>query len=646
MKYTLLFILINIVALQAAAQIKIGDNPKSISPASLLELESTNKGLLIPRIHRDSLLSSALNSAPNGMLIYQIEGDSLFIRQQNKWVCISNQNNIEQKNIYLFPEDFGANPNDANFDNSSAIQQAIDSALQCGKIVYFDQGDYYVQKTIYIRKRLSNNHDDGIKMVGAGISHTRIISKVNNNALIVMENTLYSNSKPIPGYFFKGGYIKNILFMGTGGKGNCFNITGWWAGLLENIQIQNFNGNGIHMPTQNNFGPPYDAFGNAYTDNYSSFISLKNSQIDNNEGWGYYDEKENTSSDLNCEKTVIASNGKGGIRFGGQSLRLVGCAIAYNGFGSNTGGGLELAVNGNSSHNNFITQNEFDANHQYHIKMNGVINNQIVSNRFLFHDLIDTSKMTPANGAILLASDSLYPYADNVTISNNYVRVDYPTKAFTNRQQLYFVRFLNHASSINIKIENNFFQALPTGFTKYHNFTRYDYYFDSRLGITNNIIIDDPNTGSYFNSARGALPPYFDGIIQNKSIDTISSTINLKFPITYGGYNILNLEEYVQFYDTTKNEFQIPESGYYEINASLGIQSNSASNNLKLEYYIDHALYSTHAYPVLTGSDSWVSDKLIIYCYKGLKLNIKLKASSAINFSVSEQSKVFIKMLR
>lgn len=45
-------------------------------------------------------------------------------------------------------------------------------------------------------------------MIGAGISHTRIISKVNNNALIVMENTLYSNSKPIPGYFFKGGYIK------------------------------------------------------------------------------------------------------------------------------------------------------------------------------------------------------------------------------------------------------------------------------------------------------------------------------------------------------------------------------------------------------------------------------------------------------
>ena len=34
----------------AQAQIKIGENIEDISPYSLLELENTNKGLLIPRM--------------------------------------------------------------------------------------------------------------------------------------------------------------------------------------------------------------------------------------------------------------------------------------------------------------------------------------------------------------------------------------------------------------------------------------------------------------------------------------------------------------------------------------------------------------------------------------------------------------------
>jgi hypothetical protein len=461
-----------------------------------------------------------------------------------------------------------------------------------------------------------------------------------------MENAFHGSGVPIPGYFFMGGYIKNIEFQGASKSGNALNITGWWYGKLENIKIRSFGGNGINMPMKNNFGPPYDNNGNAYTDNYSSFITISNSQIDNNMGWGYYDEKENTSSDLYCDKTVFASNRKGGIRFGGQSLRIIGGAIAYNGFGSHDGGGIELGVNGNSSHNNYMTQIEFDGNHQYHIKMNSVLNTRIISCRFLFHDLIDPTKMAPAKGGILLATDSLYPYARNVHISDNFIRVDYPTKAFSPRQSLYFTRFLSHASCSNIYIENNLFQSLPTGFSAYHDFTRYDYYFDSRLGIEYNITINDPEAGTFYPTARGKLPPYIDGIIKNTSLNnTETARLNFSLPFTYGGNNILNLSEYIQFYDSTNSVFTVPESGYYEINLGISAITSGSAGRLSFYYYLNDSQYAEHKYFLNNGDNYWISDRFILYCYKGLALSFKISSTVGLTLNPN-QSKVFIKLMQ
>ncbi|MEI6091713.1 MAG: hypothetical protein WCR42_14755 [bacterium] len=576
----------------------------------------------------------------------RIAKDSLFIKLSDSTLINAGQAVLRnQNNVYLFVEDFGARPDDSSFDNSVAIQNALDSALKIGKILYFGKGNYYIKKTLYIRKYLQTEHDEGIKILGAGINQTIITSLVQNQPLIIMENALNKTGKPIPGYFFKGGYIKNIMFQGTTGTGNCLNITGWWAGLLENVQIRNFGGNAVNMPIRNNFGPPNDPKGNAYTDNYSSFISIRNSQFDNNLGWAYYDERDNTSSDLICEKSVFASNYKGGIRFGGQSLRIVGCAIAYNGFGSSSGGGLELGVTGNSSHNNFITQTEFDGNHNYHIKMNSVMNTTVTSNRFLFHDLIDKTKMAPTKGAILLAADSLYPYANNINITNNYIRVDYPTSAFSPKQSLYFVKFLAHAATSNVTIQNNFFQSLPEGFQKYHDFYRYNYYFTSRLGITNNIIIDDPALTEYYPSARGKMPPYLDGIITNSAIDLINANLNIKLPLTSGGLNTLNLPEYTQFYDSTSSTFNIPESGYYEINISLGIESIPVSGTLTFEYFLDNSSVDSHSHNLIQGKKDWIFDKLILYCYAGQKLNIKSNSTSTYLKNINDNSKLFIRLI-
>src|SRR5689334_16542361 len=55
----------------AGAQVKLGDNPTNINPNSILEMESSNKGMLLPRIS----LTATSNAAPlsgfvAGMTVY------------------------------------------------------------------------------------------------------------------------------------------------------------------------------------------------------------------------------------------------------------------------------------------------------------------------------------------------------------------------------------------------------------------------------------------------------------------------------------------------------------------------------------------------------------------------------------------------
>jgi len=82
------------VCVQLNAQVKIGDQPTNVSNASLLELQSTNKGFLLPRL-TDTLVINALNP-PDGMLIYFTPDKSLRIRKHNGWIKVMDNVNAVQ----------------------------------------------------------------------------------------------------------------------------------------------------------------------------------------------------------------------------------------------------------------------------------------------------------------------------------------------------------------------------------------------------------------------------------------------------------------------------------------------------------------------------------------------------------------------
>jgi len=79
----------------AFAQVKIGNNPNTINANSLIELESTNKGLLAPRMALNSLISASPLTAPvpEGMLVYSIGGtltDGLYEWNGSQWMRVLN----------------------------------------------------------------------------------------------------------------------------------------------------------------------------------------------------------------------------------------------------------------------------------------------------------------------------------------------------------------------------------------------------------------------------------------------------------------------------------------------------------------------------------------------------------------------------
>lgn len=75
------------VAILSQAQLKIGDNPTNIQKSSILELESTRQGLLLPRL-TDTVAINAL-TPPDGMIIYLTADNSLRLRSNGSWKKIA-----------------------------------------------------------------------------------------------------------------------------------------------------------------------------------------------------------------------------------------------------------------------------------------------------------------------------------------------------------------------------------------------------------------------------------------------------------------------------------------------------------------------------------------------------------------------------
>ena len=86
--YLSLFILL-LASVEVHAQAKLGDNPTNVNPNVLLELESSDKGLLIPRLTTSQRDTAFTADVPEGLIIYNTTEDCLQVYSNALWNCLS-----------------------------------------------------------------------------------------------------------------------------------------------------------------------------------------------------------------------------------------------------------------------------------------------------------------------------------------------------------------------------------------------------------------------------------------------------------------------------------------------------------------------------------------------------------------------------
>ncbi|WP_423736302.1 hypothetical protein [Chitinophaga caseinilytica] len=73
----------------AKAQLKLGGNTSIIRGDALLEMESSRKGLLLPRVNATALTKAPLDTAAAGMMIYNTTDNKVYIRSSGTWKPVS-----------------------------------------------------------------------------------------------------------------------------------------------------------------------------------------------------------------------------------------------------------------------------------------------------------------------------------------------------------------------------------------------------------------------------------------------------------------------------------------------------------------------------------------------------------------------------
>ncbi len=91
-KFTLLCALL-VTYFAAHAQLKLGNNVNTINSSAILEMEATNKGMLLPRLTTANL--PAANASNEGMMVYDTDANCIKYCDGAQWICSSSSASSE-----------------------------------------------------------------------------------------------------------------------------------------------------------------------------------------------------------------------------------------------------------------------------------------------------------------------------------------------------------------------------------------------------------------------------------------------------------------------------------------------------------------------------------------------------------------------
>ena len=226
------------------AQVKIGDNPNTINSNSLFEMESTNKGLLPPRVIISSLTSASPLTAPvtAGMLVYSSGGavtDGYYVWNGTKWNLINTS--VSRNNFVL-------------------VKSAADfPAPESGIITLVAGTEYEINGTITLTSKIDLN---GCSIIGTDEVNDKLVYTPASGELFTGTNggsinrlTLYApNAGSMLFNIDAGNAYKNLVFQNCYvlGCDNIGLIKGFGGSVFINTVAYLANKNGMTFQNINN----------------------------------------------------------------------------------------------------------------------------------------------------------------------------------------------------------------------------------------------------------------------------------------------------------------------------------------------------------------------------------------------------------
>ena len=215
-----LLALVLIVNTAAQAQIKLGDNPGTIDANSLLELESSTKGLLFPRM-ADAAMTGMV-APPAGIVVYNTTFNCLFIRRASDWFSLCNADPSSTTMGFLLPR------------VTTAQMNAITAPV--GQIVYNTTTNCVYTLTAAAAPNnwvsLCNTASNGLTMTGTDVGLGGTLT--GNTTIAAGANTLSitgNNALSLPN--LQTGATNNIVTLNATGvletrtAGDLLNTTAW-----------------------------------------------------------------------------------------------------------------------------------------------------------------------------------------------------------------------------------------------------------------------------------------------------------------------------------------------------------------------------------------------------------------------------------
>lgn len=185
--------------IQLTAQVKIGDNPNTINANSMLELESTNKGFLPPRVALNSLTSTSPMTATvaEGTLVYSVGGtlpNGYYYWNASRWVMLR-----------------------VARDNYVLVKSTADLPAPVAGVITLVSGvEYEINGTISLASSINMN---GCTLKGDDSANDKLV---------------YTGT----GALFTGNKTGNIRYLTlTAASGSVFNIDA--LGTAQNMLVQN-----------------------------------------------------------------------------------------------------------------------------------------------------------------------------------------------------------------------------------------------------------------------------------------------------------------------------------------------------------------------------------------------------------------------